>query len=224
MRILIIEDNRDLAGLMQDGLKRMGHGVDAVHDGRTGLSYARLNPYDVVILDRMLPKLDGLSVLKELRAEQWTTHVLMLTAMDAIPDRVEGLESGADDYLVKPFDFNELVARLDALHRRSRGHAENVIEVGELKVDIGARRAEQAGHRLDLSGREFAVLRCLAMRHGQTVSRIEIEDAIYDEHSLPMSNVVAVTVCTLREKMEQHGPRVIQTRRGLGYVLDVPSA
>lgn len=225
MRILLVEDSQRLARSVQTGLRKLGHAVDVVHDGAKGLSYARCNPYDLVLLDIMLPELDGLSVLRELRAGGVETHVLMLTAKDSLDDRVRGLQSGADDYLVKPFAFEELAARVDALGRRVRGRATPVLEVGDLRVDTSARVVTRGERQLELSRREFALIRYLATRVGEIVSRIEIEDELYDEDTLPLSNVVASTICALRDKLESGGEaRLIHTRRGLGYVLSEPAA
>lgn len=225
MRILVVEDSERLASSLRNGLRRLGHGVDVVHDGERGLSYARSNPYDLLLLDIMLPERDGLSVLKALRSDGVDTHVLLLTAKDTVEDRVRGLQDGADDYLVKPFAFDELVARVDALGRRSRGQASAVLEVADLHIDTSARRVTRGGRELDLSRREYALLVYLAGRVHETVSRIEIEDQLYDEGSLPLSNVVASTIYGLREKLEvEGGSRLIHTRRGLGYVLaETPS-
>jgi len=220
MRILLVEDSPRLAQSVQAGLRKLGHAVDVVYEGIKGLSYARLNPYDLLILDIMLPGLDGLSILRELRSEGRDTHVLLLTAKDTVEDRVDGLQTGADDYLVKPFAFDELAARVDALGRRVRGPSTPVVEIGDLALDTGARTAHRGERLLDLSRREYALLKYLTSRPGETVSRIEIEDHLYDEDTLPLSNVVASTICALRDKLEQDGEaRLIHTRRGLGYLL-----
>lgn len=220
MRILLVEDSTRLAASLQAGLRKLGHAVDVVHEGPRGLSYARVNPYDLLVLDIMLPGMTGLEILAALRDEGVDTHVLLLTAKDTVQDRVDGLQTGADDYLVKPFAFEELAARVEALGRRVRGPATPVIEVADLRVDTAARLATRAGATLELSRREFALLRYLASRAGEIVSRIEIEDQLYDEHTLPSSNVVASTICALRDKLEAHGgSRLIHTRRGLGYLL-----
>ena len=220
MRILLVEDSQRLAQSVQTGLRKLGHAVDVVHEGPRGLSYALHNPYDVVVLDIMLPGMDGLSVLRGMRSSGNDTHVLLLTAKDTVADRVDGLRTGADDYLVKPFAFEELAARLDALNRRVRGPATPTVTVGDLVYDRSARTVTRGGRILDLSRREFSMLGYLVERAGETVSRIEIEDHLYDEDTLPMSNVVASTICALRDKLEADGgDRLIHTRRGLGYVL-----
>ncbi len=220
MRILIVEDSQSLARSVQTGLRKLGHAVDVVHDGPKGLSYARLNPYDLVLLDILLPGFDGLFVLRELRRLGVLTHVLLLTARDAVADRVAGLKAGADDYLVKPFAFEELVARVEALGRRVRGPAVPVIEIADLRIDTSARVATRGGRPLGLSRRDWALLSYLASRPGETVSQVEIEDHVYDEDTLPNSNAVASAVCALRDKLEDGGcARLIHTRRGIGYVL-----
>ena len=220
MRLLLVEDSVRLAQSLQAGLRKLGHAVDVVHDGVRGLSYARNNPYEVLVLDVMLPGLDGLEVVRRLRADGRDTHVLLLTARDAVADRVAGLSAGADDYLVKPFAFEELAARIDALGRRTRLAGNPLIEVGDLRIDTSARTVTRAGRPIVLSRREYRLLACLARRAGQVVSRIEIEDGLYDEDTFPNSNVVAAAICTLRDKLEEHGgTRLVHTRRGLGYVL-----
>jgi len=221
MRVLIVEDSVRLSRSLQAGLRKLGHGVDVVHDGRSGLSYARLNPFDVIVLDLMLPEMDGLAVLRALRDEDCATPVLILTAKDTVPERVRGLRTGADDYLVKPFDFDELVARLESLHRRREGHAHPMIQVGDLVIDTAARKVTRAGRPIPLTSRQYALLALLATRRGDTVSRIEIEDKLYDEDSFPMSNVVASAVCKLRSQITGPGEaNLVHTRRNLGYVLE----
>ena len=223
MRILLVEDSAALAASLRAGLRKLGHGIDVVGDGKSGLSYALHNPYDAIVLDRRLPEQDGLGVLRALRDAGNATPVLLLTAMDAVPERVEGLAAGADDYLVKPFAFAELVARLDALHRRQRGAAKAQLQVGPLTIDTAARSARCGERTLDLGAREYALLALLAGRAGQTLSRIEIEDHLYDEATLPMSNAVAVAVSVLRTRLAEAGAGdLIRTRRGLGYVLEAP--
>jgi DNA-binding response OmpR family regulator len=223
MRILMVEDSESLARSVRAGLRRLGHAVDVVHEGPRGLSYARCNPYDLLILDIMLPGMDGLTILRTLRDEGVDTHTLLLTARDTVGDRVDGLRTGADDYLVKPFAFEELAARVDALGRRVRGPATPVMTVGDLAIDTAARQVTRGERRLDLSRREYSLLQYLATRPGEIVSRIEIEDHLYDEATLPNSNVVASTICALRDKLELHGAsRLIHTRRGMGYVLEAP--
>lgn len=225
MRVLLVEDSERLRRTLEMGLRREGFGVDAVGEGPEGLSYARNNPYDVVVLDIMLPGLDGLSVLRQLRAEGSDTHILLLTARDTVEDRVVGLEAGADDYLVKPFAFDELVARLRALTRRKYGRKNPTLALGGVEVDRAAREARAAGEVLELSPREYALLEFLGVRAGEVVSREEIEDALYDEHTLPSSNAVDSAVCRLRAKLDplDGAPQII-TRRGHGYLLQTRDA
>ncbi len=225
MRILLVEDSERLAGSIRAGLRRLGHAVDVVHDGPRGLSYARNNPYELLVLDILLPGMTGLEILRQLRADGADTPVLLLTAKDTVEDRVDGLRAGADDYLVKPFAFEELAARVEALGRRAGGRATPRLEVSDLVIETAGRRVLRGERELDLSRREYALLEFLASRCGETVSRIEIEDHLYDEQTLPMSNVVASTICALRDKLEADGePRLIHTRRGLGYVMQEPDA
>lgn len=220
MRVLLVEDSERLRRSVGTGLRKAGYAVDLAADGEEGLWYAQGNDYDVIVLDLMLPKIDGLSVLKRLRDSGKTTHVLILTAKDAIEDRVLGLQSGSDDYLVKPFAFDELLARVQALARRSHGVKRPVVRVGALEVDTVRRLAARDGSALDLPPREFALLEYLAMRPGEVVTRAQIEAHIYDDQVEPMSNVVESAIYSLRKKIDPPGgPSLIQTRRGMGYVL-----
>ena len=220
MRILLVEDSKRLQRSIAAGLRRRGLAVDVAGDGEQGLWFAESNDYDVIILDRMLPKLDGLTVLRRLREQGRQSHVLILTARDAIEDRVEGLGSGADDYLVKPFAFEELVARVQALGRRAYRAKCPTIAVGSLVIDTTSRTVLRDGMLLALTQREYALLEYLALRRGQIVSRTDIEQHIYDERAEPMSNVVDAAVYALRRKIDVPGlPSLIQTRRGMGYVL-----
>ncbi|MBI2434372.1 MAG: response regulator transcription factor [Candidatus Hydrogenedentes bacterium] len=225
MRILIVEDSKRLQTYLRKGLRLAGCAVDVAGDGEEGLWLALENDYDVVILDLMLPKLDGISVLRQLRQGERKTHVLILTAKDAVPDRVHGLEQGADDYLVKPFAFEELLARVQALARRKYGKKNTRIDIGGLIVDTVRRVAARGDEILDLRPREYALLELLAFRQGELVTRTDIERHIYDELAEPASNVVDSAICLLRKKIDVLGaPSLIQTRRGLGYVLEGPRA
>ncbi len=220
MRVLVVEDSDALRNSLRMGLEREGFAVDTCECGREGLSYARNNPYDVLVLDLMLPELDGFGVLAGLEGKHDRPHVLVLTARDRVEDRVRGLNAGADDYLVKPFAFEELLARLHSLVRRRYGSSEREVTVGALVVDPVGRRACLDGGALDLTAREYALLEYLALRRGQTVSREEIEDHVYGVHKLPASNAVDSTVCLLRSKLGPQGKALIRTRRGQGYVLE----
>jgi DNA-binding response OmpR family regulator len=220
MRILLVEDSERLQDYVGKGLRMAGWAVDTAGDGEEGLWLATENDYDVIVLDLMLPKLDGITVLQRLRSAGRDTHVLILTAKDTIPDRVHGLEQGADDYLVKPFAFEELLARVQALSRRKYHEKSGHLEIGDLSIDTVARKVEREGVAITLTAREYALLELLALRQGEVVTRAEIERCIYDERAEPMSNVVDSAICLLRKKIGRSGCRsLIQTRRGMGYVL-----
>jgi DNA-binding response OmpR family regulator len=217
MRALIVEDYPPVRTAIHEGLLEAGFSVDVAADGEAGLALAQDTPYDAVILDIMLPKKSGLDVLRALRRAGSTTAVLLLTARDSIADRVEGLDVGADDYLVKPFALAELLARVRALVRRSYGHRTPVIEVSNLTIDTTRRRAWRAGRELAVSAREYALLEYLALRAGHLVTRTEIWNHVYDFRSDMQSNVVDVYIGYLRKKLGP--PALIHTRRGIGYVL-----
>jgi DNA-binding response OmpR family regulator len=220
MRLLVVEDYGPLRESLARGLKDAGYAVDATGEGAEGLWYAENHPYDAIILDVMLPGLSGLQLLRKLREAGNATHVLILTARDAIADRVAGLDLGADDYLVKPFAFDELLARLRAMVRRQYDRVDPVIRIDDLEVDTRARRARRAGQELTLSPREYALLEYLAHRAGHIVSRTELWDHAYDEAAEPSSNVLDVHISHLRRKIDDgHDRKLIHTRRGQGYVL-----
>lgn len=219
MRILFVEDSAILRRAVNRALRHAGFSVDTAADGVEGLAAAEANNYDVLILDIMLPRLDGLTVLRRLRAANRNTHVLLLTARDTVADRVDGLRQGADDYLIKPFAMAELIERVKALCRRAYGKKSNLLRIGPLELELSSRRLRRDGVELELTAREWRLVEYLALRRGQVVPRTEIEDHIYDELVSPMSNVVDSAVYSLRRKI---GPELIQTRRGLGYVLDAP--
>jgi DNA-binding response OmpR family regulator len=222
MRVLVVEDSARLQRALGAALRKSGYAVDLAGDGAEGLWLAVSYDYDVIILDIMLPQRDGLSVLAELRRQKRNSHVLLLTARDTVPDRVQGLQAGADDYLVKPFALDELLARVQALCRRAYGTKHPCLTVADLEVDPQARRVQRAGKPVELTAREYLLLEYLVRRQGQVVSRSEIEEHIYDGQVDPMSNVVDSAVCGLRKKL---GPApLIHTRRGLGYVLEEAAA
>lgn len=226
MRVLIVEDSPRLLRTLAMALRRSGYVVDTAADGEEGLWLAESQPYDTVILDLMLPKRDGLSVVAELRRRGRDVHVLLLTARDTVNDRVTGLRAGADDYLIKPFALEELLARVEALCRRTYGSKQGVLTVGTLQIDTIARAVRRGDQGIELTAREYSLLEYLARRRSHVVSRSEIEDHIYDGNVDPMSNVVDSAICSLRKKigLAGHTP-LIHTRRGLGYVLDeAPSA
>jgi DNA-binding response OmpR family regulator len=197
--------------------------VDLAADGEEGLWLAETSEYDAIVLDLMLPKMDGLTLLRRLREQGSKVNVLILTAKDSIEDRVEGLQAGADDYLIKPFAFAELLARVQTLVRRHYGAKSPHITVGDLMVDTARREASLAGKALDLPPREYDLLEYLVLRRGEVVTRTEIEHRIYDERVEPASNVVDSAICTLRKKIDLPGkPSLIRTRRGIGYTLKGP--
>ncbi len=224
MRVLVVEDSLRLSRSIALALRRSGYAIDTANDGEEGLWLAESHDYDAIVLDIMLPKRDGLDVLRTLRARGRPVHVLLLTARDTVADRVTGLQAGADDYLVKPFALAELLARVEALCRRAYGTKQPRLVVADLEIDSAARAAWRAGRPLDLTAREFQLLEYLARRRGEVVSRTDIEAHIYDVQVDPMSNVVDSAVCSLRKKLTvaAGAPTLIHTRRGAGYVLDAP--
>jgi DNA-binding response OmpR family regulator len=220
MRVLVVEDFQPLRESIAQGLREAGYAVDEAPDGEQGLWHAKSGEHDVVILDIMLPRRDGLSVLKELRREKSDVHVLVLTARDTPQDKVRGLDMGADDYLVKPFVFAELLARVRALVRRKYETRSSVLTIGDLEVDTAHRAVKRAGATIDLSGREYALLEYLSLNAGRIVSRSDIWQHVYDFNASLESNVVDVYIGLLRKKIERNtGPRLIHTRRGQGYML-----
>jgi DNA-binding response OmpR family regulator len=220
MRILIAEDHPSLARSLADGLREEGYAVDLTHDGDEALHLAQVNPYDGILLDVMLPGKDGFAILKHLRKQGIKTPVLCLTAKDAVADRVTGLDLGADDYLVKPFAFEELIARVRAMIRRGHGEKSATLRVADLEIDTSRKLARRGGKTIDLSAREYALLEYLAHRKGQVVSRTDIWEHLYDQHDEATSNVVDVYIGYLRSKIDKDfSVKLIQTRRGQGYVL-----
>jgi DNA-binding response OmpR family regulator len=220
MRLLLIEDYRPLQQSLVKGLREAGFAVDTTHDGKEGLWYATSNEYDVVILDLMLPGMDGLEILRKMRAQGRKSHVLILTAKDTVQDRVTGLDLGADDYLVKPFAFEELVARVRALLRRSYREKNPCIKIKDLRIDLTMQRVWRGREEIQLTPREYVLLEYLAMRSGQMVSRSDIWEHVYEFASSASSNVVDVYIGYLRRKIEQEGkPALIHTVRGRGYLL-----
>lgn len=220
MKLLIVEDSERLARALSIGLRKLGHAVDVAATGSDGLDFARLRDYDVIILDIMLPGMDGLAVLSELRRLGRQTHVLILSAKDRVEDRVHGLQVGADDYLVKPFSFDELCARLNALGRRSFLAKNPEIVLGGLRLNTATHAATLDGQPLDLTPGEYAVIERLAVNRGRVLTKEQLLDAIRGGDARGGSNVVEVMVCNLRRKL---GPTtagaLIQTRRGLGYTI-----
>ena len=230
MRLLVVEDEVKLAQYLHKGLSENGHVVDVAHDGIDGRRLAIGGEYDLVLLDVMLPGIDGFGVLAAMRAEGKATPVLMLTARDKVEDRVRGLELGADDYLVKPFAFSELLARVGALLRRGaagNGHAAQATELhlGDLELDLIARRATRAQQRLDLTAKEFNLLALLLRRRGQILSRTTLAEQVWDMNFDSDTNVVEVAVRRLRAKLDDPFPsKLLHTVRGMGYVLEERAA
>lgn len=220
MRILLVEDSARLQETVSRALRRSGYAVDQATDGETGLWQAQSTDYDTIVLDLMLPRLDGLTVLRRLRDAGHDVPILVLTAKDAVEDRVRGLHEGADDYLIKPFALEELLARIQTLCRRRYNAKQPAIELAGVTIDFAAKQVRVGGQVVGLMPREYALLEYLAARRGSVVSRSEIESHIYDELADPMSNVVDSAVCILRRKLADAGaPSLIHTRRGLGYVF-----
>ena len=220
MKLLLIEDSRRLQASIGRGLRKAGYVLDATSDGEEGLWMVESNTYDLVILDLMLPKLDGLSLLRRVREKECNTHVLILTAKDTIDERVRGLRAGADDYLVKPFAFEELLARVEALCRRGYQHKNPQITIGDLQINVVDRIAYRGGRRIELAPREFMLLEYLALRHGQVVTRTDIEAHLYCDSAELRSNSVDSAICMLRKKINPTGSSpLIYTRRRMGYVL-----
>jgi DNA-binding response OmpR family regulator len=222
MRVLVVEDYAPVRASVCEALEEQGFAVDSAADGEDGLWYAEQNPYDAIVLDLMLPKLDGIAILTRLRAAGKAVPILILTARDDVGDRVAGLDTGADDYLVKPFALAELIARVKALVRRGYDCATPLIKVADLEIDTVRRAVSRAGSAIALSAREYALLEYLAARAGALVTRTEIWEHVYDFRSEIQSNVVDVYIGYLRKKLEHDGQaRLIHTRRGQGYVLGV---
>lgn len=215
MRILVVEDQPDLQRLLRACLEDEGYFVDTASDGNEGLSKAVVWPYDVIILDLMLPKLDGLSLLERLR-ERRCTPVLILSAKDALPDRVRGLDFGADDYLTKPFERAELLARVRAIIRRVAGQSQSTVKVGAVTVDLRSKTVSVDEAIISLTSREFSVLEYLVTHQGRVVSREELIDHLTDEYDESNSNSLEVFISNIRRKV---GIRLIETRRGFGYVI-----
>lgn len=224
MRVLVAEDEARLAALLEQSLTEAGWEVDVRADGRSAYAAALGEAYDILLLDWMLPEMDGISVCRRLREVGLRTPVLMLTARTTVPDRIAGLDAGADDYLVKPFDLDELLARLRALHRRAQAEEEEgPLQVGDLVLDPLARRTTRGGEEIELSAREFDILELLMRRAGRLVTRYTILDEVWDGETDIRSNVIDVHVASLRAKIDRpFGTNTITTLRGSGYRIDLP--
>jgi two-component system OmpR family response regulator len=216
MRILVVEDEADLRTALVRALRDEGYAVDAASNGADGLFNAESTDYDAIVLDVMMPQMDGWEVLKRLRKAK-KTPVLMLTARDQSRDRVKGLDTGADDYVVKPFDLPELLARLRALIRRSAGKTTNVIEIGDVAVDTAARTISLGGKPVELTAREYALVEFMALHRGEVVTRTQLYEHLFDENDSSLSNLLDVHVSNVRKKL---GAEFITTRRGHGYCIE----
>ena len=220
MKVLVVEDDRTVGQFVQRGLEEQRIQVDLVADGPEGLEAASAAPYDVIVLDLRLPKLSGVEVLRTLRDRGVTTPVLVLTAQDALESKVQALRIGADDYVTKPFAFEELLARVEALGRRPQAIRPPVLEVADLVIDTGSREVRRDGEAIELTPKEYAVLEYMARNHGRVLSRTLITEYAWDYHFDPGTNIVDVVITRLRKKVD-HGrqPKLIHTVRGVGYVL-----
>ncbi len=223
MRVLVIEDDQVVADYIGKGLREASHTVDHAADGKTGLFLAMSEHYDVIIVDRMLPAMDGLKIVQSLRAADNHAPALILSALADVGERVTGLQAGADDYLVKPFAFSELLARVEVLGRRhhgSRGFTESVLVVADLKLDLLSREAERGGRKIDLKPREFRLLEYLMRHADQIVTRTMLLEQVWDYYFDPRTNIIDVHISRLRRKIDEgSGPSLIETVRGSGYVI-----
>ena len=225
MRVLVVEDERKLAEVLERGLEEHGYAVDVAYDGDAALNLALVEPYDLILLDVMLPARDGYSVCRELRARGKDVPILMLTARDAVDDRVTGLDAGADDYLIKPFAFRELLARVRALLRRDGRAKDPVLRVGDVEIDTVPREVRRRGRSIELTSKEYAVLEYFARNPNRVLTRTQIAEHVWDFDFVAMSNVVDVYVGYLRRKLEDNEePRLLRTVRGTGYQLKAPTS
>ena len=220
MHILIVEDEKKIATLLQKGLREQGYAVDLTHDGNEGLTRASSEPYDAIVLDMMLPGRDGLSVLRTLRDRKITTPVMVLTARGEVSERVEGLNTGADDYMAKPFAMDELVARLRALMRRVTGENISLYKVGDLAMNLVSREVTRGSRKIELTAREFRLLEYLMRSPGQVLTRTQIIERVWEYHFDPGTNLVDVYIQRLRRKIDDGEEiKMIQTVRGVGYCI-----
>lgn len=223
MRVLVVEDDPRIARFVSQGLREKSYAVDVTADGEDALYKASINDYDAVILDVMIPGRDGFAVCRELRASGSHVPVIMLTARDALEDRVTGLDTGADDYLTKPFEVAELLARLRALLRRGHVVRPAGIRIADLSIDTRAQRVTRGGRLIELTAKEYALLEYLAREHGRVLGRAEIAEHVWDENFDPFSNLIDVNINRLRRKIDDgFAPALIHTRRGMGYMLAAP--
>ena len=220
MKILVVEDEKDLNNIITKHLKKNNFSVDSVFNGEEALEYLEYGTYDLIVLDIMLPKLNGYEVVKKLRENKNEIAVLMLTARDSIDDKIKGLDLGADDYLIKPFDFGELLARIRALVRRKYGNTSNTMEIDDLCIDIAKKTVVRAGKNIELTGKEYEVLEYLIQNKGHVLSRDKIRDSVWDYGYEGESNIIDVLIKNIRKKIDIGNSKpLIHTKRGLGYVL-----
>jgi two-component response regulator czcR len=220
MRILVVEDEKDLNNIITKHLKKNNFSVDSVFNGEEALEYLDYGTYDLIILDIMLPKVNGYEVIKKLRENKNEIAVLMLTARDSIEDKIKGLDLGADDYLIKPFDFGELLARIRALVRRKYGNTSNTMEIDDLCIDIAKKTVVRGGKNIELTGKEYEVLEYLIQNKGHVLSRDKIRDSVWDYGYEGESNIIDVLIKNIRKKIDiGNSKQLIHTKRGLGYVL-----
>ena len=220
MRILVVEDEKDLNNIITKHLKKNNFSVDSVFNGEEALEYLDYGTYDLIVLDIMLPKVNGYEVIKKLRENKNEIAVLMLTARDSIEDKIKGLDLGADDYLIKPFDFGELLARIRALVRRKYGNTSNTMEIDDLCIDIAKKTVVRGGKNIELTGKEYEVLEYLIQNKGHVLSRDKIRDSVWDYGYEGESNIIDVLIKNIRKKIDiGNSKQLIHTKRGLGYVL-----
>ncbi len=220
MRVLVVEDERTLANLIKEGLEEENFSVDVAYDGEEGLFLAENEPYDAIILDIMLPKIDGIEILRQIRDRGIKTPVLMLTAKSSVEDKVLGLDSGADDYLTKPFSFEELLARLRAVIRRAFGETENIVKVADLELNLNTHEVKRGGVKIELSSKEYALLEYLVLNRNKLLTRSQISEHIYDYEYDFDSNVIDVMIARLRKKIDKgFNKKLIHTVRGAGYMI-----
>lgn len=220
MRVLVVEDARTMAEVLAKGLREQGYAVNVAMDGETALLQAEINQYDAIVLDVMLPRHDGFTVCRTLRGRGVSVPILMLTARDAVEDRVAGLDSGADDYLTKPFAFKELLARLRALLRRHVEVRSPQLQLADLTMDVAGQEVMRGGRAIRLTAKEFALLEFLMLHAGEVVSRERISEHVWDEHFDPFSNLIEVYIQRLRKKIDEgEQVKLIHTRRGAGYLM-----
>ena len=224
MRLLLVEDDNKIASFIIKGLKAAGFAVDHANNGEDGLHLAITEPYDVAVIDIMLPKIDGLTLIKKIRRQAINTPVIILSAKGSIDDRIKGLQTGSDDYLTKPFAFSELLARVQALMRRSSGASEPTrLSVADLSLNLLTREVSRAGQSIELQPREFALLEYLLRNAGRVVSKTMIMEHVWDYNFDPQTNVVEARICRLRDKVDKEfDHKLIHTVRGVGYVLKAP--